>query len=40
VHVGQVQVILPGVVVLIGEEGEEGDRRVVDAGAEGVRVEV
>ena len=37
-HVGQVQVIRPGVVVMIGDEGEEGDRRAVDGGGEGVGI--
>jgi hypothetical protein len=40
VHVGQVQVIRPGVVVTIGDKGEEGDRRAVDRGVESVGVKV
>jgi hypothetical protein len=40
VHVGQVQVILPGAVMMIGEEGEKGDRRAVDGGGERVGVGV
>jgi hypothetical protein len=44
VHVGQVQVILLGGIVMAGEEEaspeEEGDRRVADRGAEGVEVGV
>jgi hypothetical protein len=40
VHVGQVQVIRPEVVVMIGDEGEEGDRRSGDGGGEGVGVGV
>ena len=39
-HVGQVQVILLGGIVVTGVEEEEGDRRVVDGGAEGVGVGV
>ncbi len=43
-HVGQVQVILLGGIVMNGDEEappeEGGDRRVVDRGAEGVGVRV
>jgi hypothetical protein len=40
VHVGQVQVILLGGSVVTGVEEEDGDRRVVDGGVEGVGVGV
>lgn len=43
-HVGQVQVILLGGIVMTGEEEaspeEEVDRRVVDGGADGVGIGV